>query len=332
MTSTPRLDSIAAGGTDHVFERIRLADGHTLTLQTRPDADTADEVFLFPGLTAPDTEAWENEDQWEEWLTGGNLGEGGLFLDVPVEAIRELIEQHGGEHEDQEGDDAAPEATGEKDEDETAETIATRALAAWGITAHLDEESMIGGARNTWLVVGYDQTRRGFPRMLAGPYIVLYLYREAPEEITVSRAPVSGDEWVVIAGDGTGAERELMTRPADQFAECVEAIAEWVTNPLPTAGSVLLAALARHGVTAYTDIGLSYAFSRAHLSVADRNPSIEHDPATHTGWTVFVHDENGEPIGDPLYIAGNGDDPVDCTAESAAAAAFIADWLTAPQR
>ncbi|NGO40602.1 hypothetical protein [Streptomyces ureilyticus] len=224
---------------------------------------------------------------------------------------------------------------GETVEDETGETIATQALAAWGITAHPDDD-----AGNTWLVIGHDQTRRGFPRMLAGPYIVLYLYREAPEEITITRAPARGDEWHVIAGDGTGAERTLIERPAGQLTECVEAVAEWVTNPLPTAGSVLLAALAKYGVTAHTDVGLSYAipldpatpaseaYSRAHLSVADRSPSIEYDPAVHTGWTVFLHDENGEPVGDPLYIAGDGDEPVDCTADSAAAAAFIADWLT----
>ncbi|MGW0188128.1 hypothetical protein ACWDV7_20485 [Streptomyces sp. NPDC003362] len=108
MTSTPRLDSITASGTNYVFDRIRLADGRALTLKTQPGADFAEEVFLFPGLTAPDTEAWENEDRWEGWLTGGELGEGGLFLDVPVQAVRELIEQHGGEHEDQEGDVPAP--------------------------------------------------------------------------------------------------------------------------------------------------------------------------------------------------------------------------------
>jgi len=116
------------------------------------------------------------------------------------------------------------------DNDVTAEAAATRALAAWGITAHRDDD-----AGNTWLVIGYDQTRQGFPRMLAGPYVVLYLYSDADEEeITVTRAPVSGDLWHVLAGDGTGAERELMTRPADQLAECVAAIADWITTPQAT--------------------------------------------------------------------------------------------------
>ncbi|PJE97096.1 hypothetical protein CUT44_14010 [Streptomyces carminius] len=108
MTSTPRLDRITAGGTNEVFDRIRLADGHTLSLKTRPGADTADEVFLFPGLTVPNTEAWENEDQWEGWLTGGDLGGEPLYLDVPIDAVRDLILQHGGEHEDQESEEPAP--------------------------------------------------------------------------------------------------------------------------------------------------------------------------------------------------------------------------------
>ncbi|MFF0170256.1 hypothetical protein [Streptomyces prasinus] len=100
MTSTPRLDSLTASGTSHVYDFIRLADGHMLTLVIHPGADRAEGVFLYPGLTAPDTEAWENEDRWEDWLTGGS-GET-IYLDVPVDAVRELIVQHGGEHENQE--------------------------------------------------------------------------------------------------------------------------------------------------------------------------------------------------------------------------------------
>ncbi|MFF0170257.1 hypothetical protein [Streptomyces prasinus] len=215
---------------------------------------------------------------------------------------------------------------------------ATQALAEWGITAHPNDD-----AGNTWLVIGRDQTRPGFPHMLAEPYVVLYLHNNADDEITVTRLPIDGDHWHVIAGDNISAERTLMTRPADQLAECVEAIAEWVTNPLPTAGSVLLAALAEYGVTAYPDgLGMSYTIpldpntpeleicNRPHLTVADRSPLTDHDPADHTGWMVWLHDENGEPVGDALYAAGDGD-RVDCTAESAEAAGFIADWLISHQ-
>ena len=115
MTSTTRLDSLAAGGTDHVFARVRLADGLTIVLKTAPGADVADEVGLLPGLFPPATEAWENEDRYEDWLTGGALGQGGgLYLDVPVQAIRDLIEQHGGEHPDQEGDVTPDYAVGDR--------------------------------------------------------------------------------------------------------------------------------------------------------------------------------------------------------------------------
>ncbi|UQI49794.1 hypothetical protein M1P56_35930 (plasmid) [Streptomyces sp. HU2014] len=117
---------------------------------------------------------------------------------------------------------------------------------------------------------------------------------------------------------------------------------ETAQQPTPfTAGAILRAALAEQGITVHTDgMSPSYAipldpttsalevYGRPHLLVADRSPSIEHTPDAHTGWVVVLHDETGEPDGDWLYSAGSGDEPVDCTAESVAAAAFIADWLT----
>lgn len=242
-----------------------------------------------------------------------------------------------------EGGAAAPDVTAEADEDATAEAVAVRALAARGITAHRHPDDAAGDTR---LVIGRDQTGEGGLPLLSGPYLVIYLYSEADyEEITVTRPPVEGDRWEVIAGDGTGAERTLITRPAALFAECVEAIAEWVDSSLPTAGAVLRAALAARGVTVHTDgMSPSYAialeegasemevYSRPHLLVADHSPSIEHDPAGHTGWTVALHDGTGEPVGEPLYTGGDGRRPVDCTADSEAAAAFIADWLTPRRR
>ncbi|MBD0844275.1 hypothetical protein [Streptomyces sp. TRM68416] len=119
MTSTPRLDRLAADGTNGVFDGIRLADGHMLTLVISPGADWAESVFLYPGLTAPDTEAWENEDPWEDWLTGGS-GET-TYGDVPVEAVRELIVAHGGEHENQEP--PAPAAEGETGTDAAPDVL-----------------------------------------------------------------------------------------------------------------------------------------------------------------------------------------------------------------
>ncbi|KPC74320.1 hypothetical protein ADL27_50555, partial [Streptomyces sp. NRRL F-6602] len=96
-----RLDTLAASGTNRVFERVRLADGRTLTLKIQAGSATAEEVFLFDGLDAPETEAWENQDDWEIWLTGGRLDDGPLYLEVPVQAVRALIEEHGGEHAEQ---------------------------------------------------------------------------------------------------------------------------------------------------------------------------------------------------------------------------------------
>ncbi|UQI49793.1 hypothetical protein M1P56_35925 (plasmid) [Streptomyces sp. HU2014] len=223
MTSTPRLDSLTAGGTDRVPARIRLADDNLLTVMTRPGADLAEEVFLFPGLTAPDTQAWENEDSIELFLTD-NVDSGTLFLDVPVQAIRALIEQHSGEHEDQEGD-PAPQSPGAADGNESADVIAARALAAWGVTVDRD-----GDDGDTWLDISRDQSDEGTPSMESEPYAVLYLYNEARDEITVTRPPAQGDRWRVVVCYDTH-ERTLMTRPADRIGECAEAVAEWVTDP-----------------------------------------------------------------------------------------------------
>ncbi|MFJ3914341.1 hypothetical protein [Streptomyces vinaceus] len=102
--TTARLNHIAAAGTEGGYRRIRFADGCMITVETQPDATEFTEVALWPGLTAPATDAWANEDQWELYLTNQH-GEGrSLFLDVPVDAVRELIEEHGGEHADQDED------------------------------------------------------------------------------------------------------------------------------------------------------------------------------------------------------------------------------------
>ncbi|MDW8803648.1 hypothetical protein P1P68_02210 [Streptomyces scabiei] len=248
-----------------------------------------------------------------------------------VAAIIERVPQHGG---------SAPEGGA----GETAEQLAVKVLAEWGITAHLDDESMIGGARNTWLVIGRDQTTGNVPEENQ-PYIVLGLSSNDDDEWPTAERPPArpSDEWRVLLNDGTGHERDVMTRPADGLADCIEAIATWVTDPFPTAGAALLVALAEQGVTVHSDgVGMSYAipvdpdtpaqevYNRPHLSVADRSPSIEHAPLNHTGWTVWLHNGNGEPVGNALYIAGTGE-PVDCATDSKAAAQFIADWLNSPR-
>ncbi|MFI9214315.1 hypothetical protein ACIGW7_40070 [Streptomyces sp. NPDC053253] len=100
-----RLNRIAAAGTaERAHSRIRLADGHFITVTARPDSEVLDEVFLAPGLTAPDTEGWWREDSVELFLTH-HEGGGRLYLDVPVEDVRQFIQDHLGEHEEQDQDD-----------------------------------------------------------------------------------------------------------------------------------------------------------------------------------------------------------------------------------
>ncbi|MFF3726840.1 hypothetical protein ACFYYM_31240 [Streptomyces erythrochromogenes] len=101
-TMTARMNRIAAAGTDE-YERIRLADNTMITVKAQPDATDFDEVAFWSSVTAPDTEAWAREDLFELWLTNQDVPGRRLFLDVPVEALREFIEQHGGEHVDQDG-------------------------------------------------------------------------------------------------------------------------------------------------------------------------------------------------------------------------------------
>ncbi|UZI33959.1 hypothetical protein [Streptomyces sp. VB1] len=214
--STPRLDSLAAGGTNHVFVRVRLADDLTLALKAAPGADMADEVGLLPGLFPPATEAWANEDRQEDWLTGGALGQGGgLYLNVPMQAVRDLVEQHGGEHANQ--DLSRPV---EFRDGVNAAQLAIEALAARGISADIDED-----AGNSWLVVGEDAD--------TGSHAVLCLFRGDDDETVVLRVPdLDRDDWhaaTVI----DGAELLPVIWPAARLGECVEAIAAWIAEGRP---------------------------------------------------------------------------------------------------
>ncbi|MFI8287384.1 hypothetical protein ACIF84_30600 [Streptomyces albidoflavus] len=216
-SSTTLFDRLVAAGAPASGTRLRLADGTFLLVQASPGADTV-EVFLYAGLTAPNTNAWTRDDLWEHLMTGGTPGDVS-YRDVPVSAVRERILQHGGEHPDQ---DATP----------------------------LDDR---------------------------------------------------------------------------------------------TAGAVLLAALAEHNIKTMTgDAELSLAiplddttplhemFNQRHLLVASHGPSIDHAPENHTGWIVQLHDSLGHPVGDPIHAAGDGIAHIDCTTDSAAAAAAIAALRAAP--
>ncbi|MER6632237.1 hypothetical protein ABT301_29155 [Streptomyces sp. NPDC000987] len=101
MSTTMRLNRIAAEGTGGIFLRIHLADDRWISLMGDPGATELEEVFLLPGLDAPDGDGWDNRDPVGEWLDGGRMDNGLLFCEVPVDAVRLLIEEHGGEHAEQ---------------------------------------------------------------------------------------------------------------------------------------------------------------------------------------------------------------------------------------
>ncbi|MFI0901832.1 hypothetical protein [Streptomyces sp. NPDC020983] len=127
MTSTMRLDALAADGTDGGLVPVRLADATVLAVSIRPGATYADCVRLISPLEAPDTEAWENEDHVEAWLTDA-LGDFSDYIDVPLPDLRDLMDAHGGEHEDQ----AIPEPP------TTAGEVLLNALADLDIPVHTD--------------------------------------------------------------------------------------------------------------------------------------------------------------------------------------------------
>ncbi|MET8326285.1 hypothetical protein [Streptomyces sp. NPDC005181] len=120
--STDRFDQFAATGTGWQPARIRLADGHMMSVQAGPGAGclprptsswpgtvptdypspyTHLEVFLWPGLEGPD------DCDWDEDPVDCDSADASLYLEVPVEEIRAFVLAHGGEHADQDADQPA---------------------------------------------------------------------------------------------------------------------------------------------------------------------------------------------------------------------------------
>ncbi|RZD62945.1 hypothetical protein C0Q58_14490 [Streptomyces albidoflavus] len=190
-----------------------------------------------------------------------------------------------------------------------------------------------------------------------GPYEPISVTRVTAEQVAVDLNVGDAGCGLTAAWDGadlvfTWDQRHL----GEEGSETVAPDADdryrigglWPWQPLQTtqqqftAGAMLRAALAEQGITVHTDgISPSYAipldpatpaleiYNRPHLLVADRNPSVEHPLDVHTGWVAMLHDEDGVPNGRQLYGPGAGTGPVDCVADSLAAATAIADWLTA---
>ncbi|MBG7704864.1 hypothetical protein HCJ76_44085 [Streptomyces sp. MC1] len=130
---------------------------------------------------------------------------------------------------------------------------------------------------------------------------------------------------------------------ANDSQRAAEAIADFLTAPAtPTAGDLMIAALAKHGIRALEDevsiavpmdqsMDLDDTLWHDRIVIADRNPWYGHAPQEHTGWVVDVYNPDNEPVSDepPIHIAGdNKGSLVDCAADCAAAAAAIAAFLT----
>jgi hypothetical protein len=104
-----------------------------------------------------------------------------------------------------------------------------------------------------------------------------------------------------------------------------------LTGEPATAGEVLRTALTAHGITAGRDIAcltVPLDGTDLHIALSDSAPTVEHAPGEHTGWLAWLLGSNGEPLAE-VYDGTADGTPVDCAADSAAAAAAVADFLAA---
>ncbi|WP_086822443.1 hypothetical protein [Streptomyces sp. NRRL B-24572] len=206
-------------------------------------------------------------------------------------------------------------------------TIVTEALTAAGVPSFIEEDED--------LLIAHRPGTTADKAVYAEQVAVTRYHSGKPGFLAMAYEPDGLPDYAEI---GT-----VFDAPRGDVHECARAVAEWFAEPRPTAGGVLLAALAERGINAHSDdIGMSYAIpfdptppaadvrNGLHLTVGDRNPSVEHVPAAHTGWTLFLHDQNGEPVGNPLFTSGDGETPVDCAADSAAVADIIASVVNRP--
>lgn len=81
---------------------------------------------------------------------------------------------------------------------DTAEHIASQALAKWGLSAHTDED-----AGNSWLLIGLPQGADGLPSV-GVPHVVLYVFDPYgdQDEVMVNRPPTGpSDYWCAVSVD-----------------------------------------------------------------------------------------------------------------------------------
>ncbi|NEE25425.1 hypothetical protein G3M53_08085 [Streptomyces sp. SID7982] len=331
-SSTTHFDHLMTAGAPEPGTRLRLADGTFLLVQAPPGADAV-EVFLYAGLTAPDTDAWTSDDPWELLLTGGNPGDGMTYRDVPVSAVRELILQHGGEHPDQDVTLIRPSL---KRHEEWAPDLAAKITDLRGRLADGFSEYDVQE------VFGYIEDKGGPVLACLWEYInqdgfggtTQFLYEDPDGGFFQLSTAFTG--WLSGEKATPGPVESWLGEPADAFEP---AFTDHVYNYAlddRTAGTVLHAALAEYNIKTMTgDAGLSLAiplnntplhemFNQRHLLVSSHGPSIDHAPEDHTGWIVQIHDALGHPVGDPIHAAGDGTALINCTTDSAAAAAAIA--------
>ncbi|WP_327359737.1 hypothetical protein [Streptomyces sp. NBC_01304] len=120
------------------------------------------------------------------------------------------------------------------------------------------------------------------------------------------------------------------------------AVSEWLSEPRPSAGALLLAALAEQGIVPVRS-GSSYVvpllpgvtgeavWSSEYLRISGQSWAGDHVPAAHIGWAISRHPNpdhaNGNPVcatvyPTPLYPARG-----ECATDSANTAAYVADRL-----
>jgi hypothetical protein len=110
-----------------------------------------------------------------------------------------------------------------------------------------------------------------------------------------------------------------------------------------TAESMLRAALAARGITPVRDYlclvvpknlntPAGEEMNVPHLAIAAPGPSLEHTPEEHTGWEAWLYDGRRGDGGHPYTVYDGTADgkPVDCAADSIAAAKAIAEFTGAP--